>query len=256
ALGGRSAGVAGVDDRALERLVLHRRGGDRHAELDPGVGPPGDVDVDDHAVLDGQAVALPRAGQIAGEAQPGLEPVGAGRELAGHVGQQRDRGLEEPRAVAVATVLAGREPHHVAVQRERDRVDRQRLGALELDDEPGDLPGDQPAREQQLDLGASLEQSHERARLPEQIPARAPTRVHSRAMATKNPVWARIGLAALVLLLVVALVLGIIWRRLTALPDWYDAPEMIAEDGGPQIDPDWVRIPPGEPHAGGYVLRN
>jgi len=75
-------------------------------------------------------------------------------------------------------------------------------------------------------------------------------------MATKNPVWARIGLAALVLLLVVALVLGIIWRRLTALPDWYDAPEMIAEDGGPQIDPDWVRIPPGEPHAGGYVLRN
>lgn len=66
----------------------------------------------------------------------------------------------------------------------------------------------------------------------------------------------KIGIAALVLLLVIALVLGILWRRLTALPDWYGAADMIAEDGTPRIDRDWVRIPPGEPHAGGQVLRN
>jgi hypothetical protein len=66
----------------------------------------------------------------------------------------------------------------------------------------------------------------------------------------------KIGIAALVLLLVVALALGILWRRLTALPDWYEASDMMSEDGSPQIDRDWVQIPSGEPHAGGYVLRN
>jgi hypothetical protein len=66
----------------------------------------------------------------------------------------------------------------------------------------------------------------------------------------------KIGIAALVLLLVVALALGILWRRLTALPDWYETSDMIGEDGSPQIDRYWVQIPSGEPHAGGYVLRN
>lgn len=66
----------------------------------------------------------------------------------------------------------------------------------------------------------------------------------------------KIGIAALVVLLVVGIVLGIIWRRLTALPDWYASADMIAEDGSPRVDQDWVRIPHGEPHAGGYVLRN
>ncbi|MFO7566608.1 MAG: hypothetical protein R6X02_28450 [Enhygromyxa sp.] len=66
----------------------------------------------------------------------------------------------------------------------------------------------------------------------------------------------KIGVAAAVVLLLVALVLGILWRRLTALPEWYDASEMLAEDGGPQVDRDWVSIPHGEPRAGGYMLRN
>ena len=66
----------------------------------------------------------------------------------------------------------------------------------------------------------------------------------------------KIGVVALVLLLLVGVALGIFWRRLTALPDWYEDPDMIAQDGTPQVDPDWVQIPHGEPHAGGYVLRN
>jgi hypothetical protein len=66
----------------------------------------------------------------------------------------------------------------------------------------------------------------------------------------------KIGVVALVVLLLVGVALGILWKRLTALPDWYESPEMIAEDGSPRIDQDWVRIPHGEPHAGGYVLRN
>jgi hypothetical protein len=57
-------------------------------------------------------------------------------------------------------------------------------------------------------------------------------------------------------LLLVGVALGILWRRLTALPDWYDSPDMIAEDGSPRVDQDWVLIPNGEPHAGGFVLRN
>lgn len=66
----------------------------------------------------------------------------------------------------------------------------------------------------------------------------------------------KIGVVALVLLLLVGVGLGVLWKRLTALPDWYESPDMIAEDGNLQVDPDWVRIPHGEPHAGGYVLRN
>lgn len=66
----------------------------------------------------------------------------------------------------------------------------------------------------------------------------------------------KIGIAALLVLLVVGIVLGVLWRRLTALPDWYESPDMIAEDGNPRVDQDWVQIPHGEPHAGGYVLRN
>jgi Flp pilus assembly protein CpaB len=66
----------------------------------------------------------------------------------------------------------------------------------------------------------------------------------------------KIGIAVLVLLVAVAVVLGVLWMRLTALPDWYEDPDMIAEDGSPRVDRDWVQIPSGEPHAGGYVLRN
>lgn len=66
----------------------------------------------------------------------------------------------------------------------------------------------------------------------------------------------KLGIVALVVLLLIGLALGILWKRLTALPDWYESPDMIAEDGSPRVDQDWVRIPHGEPHAGGYVLRN
>jgi hypothetical protein len=66
----------------------------------------------------------------------------------------------------------------------------------------------------------------------------------------------KIGVAVLVVALVIGLALAILWKRLTALPEWADHPDMIAEDGTPQVDPDWVRIPAGEPQAGGYVIRN
>ncbi len=66
----------------------------------------------------------------------------------------------------------------------------------------------------------------------------------------------KIGVAALVLLILIGLALGISWRRLTALPDWYADLAMLSEDGSPQVDQDWVLIPHGEPNAGGYVLRN
>ena len=66
----------------------------------------------------------------------------------------------------------------------------------------------------------------------------------------------KIGVAALVLVVLLGLAVGIFWKRLTALPDWADDPDMIAEDGTPQVDQDWVQIPAGEPHAGGYVIRN
>jgi len=66
----------------------------------------------------------------------------------------------------------------------------------------------------------------------------------------------KIGIAALVLVIIGGVVLGVLWRRLTALPDWYEDPAMISEDGSPHIDREWVRIPAGEPRAGEQVLRN
>ncbi|EDM74661.1 hypothetical protein PPSIR1_11766 [Plesiocystis pacifica SIR-1] len=52
-------------------------------------------------------------------------------------------------------------------------------------------------------------------------------------------------------LLILALLVGgagyWLWTQLTALPDWYDSADMIAEDGSPQVDRDWVRIPNAEP---------
>lgn len=66
----------------------------------------------------------------------------------------------------------------------------------------------------------------------------------------------KLGIAALVVLLIVGVVLGVLWQRLTALPDWYEDPAMIAEDGSPQVDRDWVRIPDGQARAGEQVLRN
>jgi len=56
----------------------------------------------------------------------------------------------------------------------------------------------------------------------------------------------KIGIAALVLVLAVGIALGVIWRRVTALPEWYESGEMIADDGTPRVDDDWVRIPPSE----------
>lgn len=74
--------------------------------------------------------------------------------------------------------------------------------------------------------------------------------VHSRAVAKK------IALALLIVLLLLAGGLGWLWMRLTALPDWYESGEMIAEDGTPRVDPDWVMIP-GEPTAPRrYQIRN
>lgn len=66
----------------------------------------------------------------------------------------------------------------------------------------------------------------------------------------------KIGFAALVVLILVGLALGVLWRRLTALPDWYEGPQMITEDGTPRVDRDWIRIPHGEPRAGAFQLRN
>jgi hypothetical protein len=66
----------------------------------------------------------------------------------------------------------------------------------------------------------------------------------------------KIGIAALVVVLVIGLALAIVWKRLTALPEWANDPDMIAEDGTPQVDPDWVQIPSGDPEAGGYMIRN
>lgn len=72
----------------------------------------------------------------------------------------------------------------------------------------------------------------------------------------------KLGIAALVLVLLAAIGLGWIWHRLTALPDWYEDPDMIAEDGSPRVDAEWVQIPDAEPPRGAppdaevYVLRN
>lgn len=77
-----------------------------------------------------------------------------------------------------------------------------------------------------------------------------------------GPMAKKIGIAALVLLVVIGVVVGWMWHRVTALPDWYESAEMIAEDGSPRVDVDWVQIPdakrpPGAPaEAEVYVLRN
>jgi hypothetical protein len=66
----------------------------------------------------------------------------------------------------------------------------------------------------------------------------------------------KIGLALLVVVLLLAAGLGWLWTRLTALPDWYESGELVAEDGTPRVDPDWVMIPaePGQPQR--YQIRN
>ncbi|KIG12113.1 hypothetical protein DB30_02028 [Enhygromyxa salina] len=69
----------------------------------------------------------------------------------------------------------------------------------------------------------------------------------------------KIGVIALVLVVVVAAVLGWMWHRITALPDWYASADMIAEDGSPRVDDDWVQIPvaerPANAPAGAEVLQ-
>jgi hypothetical protein len=66
----------------------------------------------------------------------------------------------------------------------------------------------------------------------------------------------KIGLALLIVVLLLAAGLGWLWTRLTALPDWYESGELVAEDGTPRIDPDWVIIPdePNQPRR--YQIRN
>jgi hypothetical protein len=72
----------------------------------------------------------------------------------------------------------------------------------------------------------------------------------------------KIGIAVLVLVVVAAIAVGWIWRRITALPDWYASGDMIAEDGKLRVDPGWVQIPDTAPPTGApagakvYVLRN
>ncbi len=53
----------------------------------------------------------------------------------------------------------------------------------------------------------------------------------------------KIGIAALVLVLLLGGTAAWLWHRLTALPQWYGSADMIAEDGTPRVDEDWVRIP-------------
>ncbi|PRQ07204.1 hypothetical protein [Enhygromyxa salina] len=72
----------------------------------------------------------------------------------------------------------------------------------------------------------------------------------------------KIGVVALVLVVLLAAGLGWMWHRITALPDWYTSADMIAEDGSPRVDEDWVQIPaaerPADAPAGAevYQLRN
>ncbi len=80
--------------------------------------------------------------------------------------------------------------------------------------------------------------------------ARVAGAVHSRAVAKK------IILSLLIVVILLGIGLGWVWIRLTALPDWYGSVDMIAEDGTPQVDPDWVLIPsePDQPRR--YQIRN
>jgi Flp pilus assembly protein CpaB len=72
----------------------------------------------------------------------------------------------------------------------------------------------------------------------------------------------KIGVIVLVLVFVLAAALAWMWHRITALPDWYGSADMIAEDGRPRVDEDWVQIPAAErpadapPNARVYQLRN
>lgn len=72
----------------------------------------------------------------------------------------------------------------------------------------------------------------------------------------------KIGVIALVLVVLIAAGLAWMWHRVTALPDWYESGDMIAEDGQPRVDDDWVQIPaaerPADAPAGAevYQLRN
>lgn len=66
----------------------------------------------------------------------------------------------------------------------------------------------------------------------------------------------KIGLALLIVVLLLAAGLGWLWTRLTALPDWYESGELVAEDGTPRVDPDWVMIPSESDEARRYQLRN
>jgi hypothetical protein len=66
----------------------------------------------------------------------------------------------------------------------------------------------------------------------------------------------KIGLGLLILVILLAAGLGWLWMRLTALPDWYESGEFIAEDGTPRVDPDWVVIPSESDAAHRYQLRN
>ncbi|MCA9682465.1 MAG: hypothetical protein KC457_09745, partial [Myxococcales bacterium] len=56
----------------------------------------------------------------------------------------------------------------------------------------------------------------------------------------------KIAAVLLVLVLIAAGVIFVLWHRLTALPEWYGSTEMIAEDGTPQVDGDWVLVPHAE----------
>ena len=60
----------------------------------------------------------------------------------------------------------------------------------------------------------------------------------------------KIGIAALVLLVAAALVLGVLWRRATALPEWYEQAALVTEDGSLAVDQDWVQIPLSEAPQG------
>ena len=66
----------------------------------------------------------------------------------------------------------------------------------------------------------------------------------------------KIGLALLILVLLLSAGLGWLWTRLTALPDWYESGELVAEDGTPRVDPDWVRIPAEPDQPVRYQIRN
>lgn len=72
----------------------------------------------------------------------------------------------------------------------------------------------------------------------------------------------KIGIAVLVLVFLLVVALGVMWYRVTALPDWYESGDMIGEGGQLRVDPAWVAIPDAKPPAHApkgaqvYVLRN